>query len=121
MKSLERSHAEELARFEEVKIDLECRMHTLKETSVAEQEQQSSKIASLETDLVQALNEEERLAGVVKSLERSQSEELARFEEVKIDLESRLDTLRGTSAAEQKQQSFKIASLEAELLQTLNE
>jgi len=121
VKSLERSHAEELARFEEVKIDLECRMHTLKETSVAEQEQQSSKIASLETDLVQALNEEERLAGVVKSLERSQSEELARFEEVKIDLECRIHTLKETSVAEQEQQRSAIVSLEADLLQVLQE
>ena len=121
VKSLERSHAEELARFEEVKIDLECRMHTLKETSVAEQEQQSSKIASLETDLVQALKDEERLGGVVKSLERSHAEELARFEEVKIDLECRMHTMAETSASKQEQLRSAIVSLEADLLQVLQE
>jgi hypothetical protein len=119
--SLERSHAEELARFKEVNIDLECRMHTLKETSMAEQEQQSSKIASLETDLVQALKEEERLGGVVKSLERSHAEELARFEEVKIDLECRMHTMAETSASKQEQLRSAIVSLEADLLQVLQE
>ena len=121
VKSLERSHAEELARFKEVNIDLECRMHTLKETSMAEQEQQSSKIASLETDLVQALKEEERLGGVVKSLERSHAEELARFEEVKIDLECRMHTMAETSASKQEQLRSAIVSLEADLLQVLQE
>jgi chromosome segregation ATPase len=121
VKSLERSHAEELARFEEVNIDLECQIHTLKETSVAEQEQQSSKIASLETDLVQALKEEERLGEVVKSLERSHAEELARFEEVKIDLECRMHTMAETSASKQEQLRSAIVSLEADLLQVLQE
>ena len=121
VKSLERSHAEELARFKEVNIDLECRMHTLKETSMAEQEQQSSKIASLETDLVQALKEEERLGEVVKSLERSHAEELARFEEVKIDLECRMHTMAETSASKQEQLRSAIVSLEADLLQVLQE
>jgi chromosome segregation ATPase len=121
VKSLERSHAEELARFKEVNIDLECRMHTLKETSMAEQEQQSSKIASLETDLVQALKDEERLGGVVKSLERSHAEELARFEEVKIDLECRMHTMAETSASKQEQLRSAIVSLEADLLQVLQE
>ena len=121
VKSLERTHAEEWARFKEVNIDLECRMHTLKETSMAEQEQQSSKIASLETDLVQALKEEERLGGVVKSLERSHAEELARFEEVKIDLECRMHTMAETSASKQEQLRSAIVSLEADLLQVLQE
>jgi hypothetical protein len=53
---------------------------------VAEQEQQSSMIASLKADLPQALEEEERLVGVFESLERSPAEALACFEDRKIDL-----------------------------------
>ena len=88
---------------------------------MAEQEQQSSKIVSLEADLVQALKEEERLGGVVKSLECSHAEALARFEEVKIDLECRLHTMEETSSSEQEHLSSAIVSLEADLLQVLQE
>ncbi len=121
VKSLERSHAEALAHFEEEKNDLVRQLDTLKETSVAEHEQQSSKIASLNADLVQVLMEEERLVGVVKSLECSHAEALACSEEVKIDLKRQLDMLKETLVAEQEQQSSKIASLEADLVQALKE
>jgi len=121
VKSLERSHAGAMAHLEDGKINLERRLDTLKETSVAEQEQQTSKVASLEADLVQALKEEERLGGVVKSLDRSHAEELARLEEVKIDLECRLHTMAETSASKQEQLTSAIVSLEADLLQVLQE
>jgi chromosome segregation ATPase len=86
-----------------------------------EQEQQSSKIASLEADLVQALKEEERLGRVVKSLKCSHAEALACFEEVKIDLECRLHTVEETSSSEQERLCSAIVSLKADLLQVLQE
>jgi hypothetical protein len=88
---------------------------------VAEQEQQSSKIASLEADLVQVLKDEERLGGVVKSLEHSHAEALAHFKEVKIDLECQLHTMEGMSSSEQEHLRSAIVSLEADLLQVLQE
>ncbi len=121
VESLERSHAEALACFKDKKTELELQLDMLKKTSVAEHVQQSSKIASLNTDLVQALMEEERLVRVVKSLECSHAEALTCFEEVKINLEHQLDTLKETSVAEQEQQSSKIASLQADLVQASKE
>ncbi len=114
VESLERSHAEALACFKDEKTDLVHQLDTLKETSVAEHEQQSSKFASLDADLVQALMEEERLVGVVKLLECSHAEALTHFKEVKFDLERQLDMLKETLVTEQEQQSSKIASLEAD-------
>ncbi len=62
-------------------------MGTLRETSAAEQKQHDSMIASLEAELFQALNEEDKLAGVVKLLEHSHAEAMAHLEDGKIDLE----------------------------------
>ena len=121
VESLEHSYAKERAHLEDGKIDLESRLDTLRGTSAAEQKQQSFKIASLEAELLQTLNEEERLVEVVKSLERSHAEELARFEEVKIDLECRMHTMAETSASKQEQLRSAIVSLEADLLQVLQE
>jgi hypothetical protein len=88
VKSLKHSHAKERAHLEVGKIDLESRLDTLRETSAGEQKQQSSMIASLEAELLQALKEEDRLAGVVKLLERSHAEAMAHLEDGKIDIES---------------------------------
>jgi hypothetical protein len=56
-------------------------------------------IASLEAELLQALKEEDRRAGVVKLLECSHAEAMAHLEDGKIDLERRLDTLKETSVS----------------------
>jgi hypothetical protein len=98
VKSLERSHAEELARFEEVKIDLECRMHTMAETSASKQEQLRSAIVSLEADLLQVL------------------QELDYAEEEKNGNQHRTHTLTETSAAENLQGNVLALKLTAKSL-----
>ena len=93
VKSLEHSHAEALACFKEVKIDLKCQFHTMEETSSSEQEHLRSAIVSLEADLLQVL------------------QELDYAEEEKNGTEHRSHTLTETAAAEKQSLQENVLSL----------
>ena len=103
VKSLEDSHADAMKRLESDKVDLHNRFDSLTESSLTEQELQQSKILSLEEHLLQAKRVEERLDGIVKSLERNQAEMIEK------------------STAEQELQQSTIIALEAELSKAKND
>jgi chromosome segregation ATPase len=135
MKLLESNHAQTVARLESDKKDLidmtqdtTQKIESLKKSLNSAdfearwlEEKLSSKILSLEEKLREASIEEERLSGVVKSLECSHAEAVKALEDNKTDLESRLHTLTETSATMEEQLGSKIALIEAELLQALIE
>ena len=103
LNSLEVSHADEMKRMENDKVDLQFRFDSLTESTLSEQELQESKILSLEEDLLQAKRAEDRLEDNVKLLERNQAELIEK------------------STAEQELQRSKIIALEEELSKANND
>ena len=121
IQSMEHSHAEEMTRSQDVKVELQRRHDLLTEKSACEQGRQESMIQSMEADLVEAKQQQERLDDVIRALELIHAEEMTRVRENKADLQCRFDSLTEVLSAEREEHKSKIVSLETEVLRALKE
>jgi chromosome segregation ATPase len=121
IQSMEHNHAEEMARSHNDKVELQRQYDLLKEKSACEQGLQESMIQSIEADLVEARQQQERLDDVIRSLELIHAEEMARVRENKADLQCQIDSLTEVLSAEREEHISKIVSLETEVLRALKE